>query len=117
MSKILALFESKAFDTGLLTTIAAAGVIFGFSVPVGTILAVLTPLMIGIGAQGWSDVAKMKTRMQHEHEMKMLLLTNPDAATRAEALFPKAVARIKSSQGGFVRTWVLCALAAVGAVL
>lgn len=110
MSKIVALFENKAFDTGLLTTLAAAGAVFGFNVPVGLILGILTPIMVGIGAQGWSEAVKMKAKMALEHEVKMHALTNGHASY-AEVLSGKTPeVRAKNAQAGFAKLGVMIAI-------
>lgn len=60
MSKVLSLFESKTFDLALLTAVAAAAAVLGYNVPVATIIAILTPIMVGLGASGWSEVTAAK---------------------------------------------------------
>ncbi len=112
MSKILSLFESKAFDTGLLTTLAAAGAVFGFNVPVALILGILTPVMIGIGAQGWSDVVQVKAKTALQHEVKMHAL-NQGLITHQELLDGKPVPapRVGTAQAGFVKLGLLIVIA------
>ena len=70
------ILESKAFIMGLLSTAAAVGAVAGFNIPVTTIIALLTPIMVGIGAQGWSDAVKMKAKMALEHDVKMHALVH-----------------------------------------
>jgi len=114
MSKVISLFESKTFIMGLLTTAAAAGAVLGFKVPVGTILAVLTPLMIAIGAQGWSDVVQMKAKMQLEHAVKMhaLMYGNSTAGRDGDGKYqPRTV------QAGFATLGILIRITAFGAAL
>lgn len=53
-----ATLESKKFVAAYLSTLAAAVAHLGFSVPIATILVILSPIMIAIGAQGWADSGK-----------------------------------------------------------
>lgn len=55
---IKGIIESKKFVAGVLGTIAAGAGHFGFGVDVSTMLEILSPLMIAIGAQGWADSGK-----------------------------------------------------------
>lgn len=62
----VSLFESKPFVVALLTAAAAAGAVLGFNVPVAAIVAFMTPLMIYVGAAGWTEVVAMKAKIETE---------------------------------------------------
>jgi len=117
MSKFITLFESKAFITGLLATAAAAGAVFGFNVPVALILGVLTPIMITIGAQGWSDAVQMKAKMALEHAVKMHALMHgntpiegrPSMTRYSDGTCPPVPQT--TSQAGFAKLGVLIVIA------
>lgn len=109
---MIKIVESKAFVLALLTLVAAVAGYEGLNLPVATIMALLTPLMIAIGAAGWSDAVKMKAKMKLEHEVKMHALmhgnTTLNGVTRdAEGRAPRA------AQAGFVRVGVLATIASV----
>jgi hypothetical protein len=120
MSKALTLVESKAFIFGLLSTVAAGAAVFGYSIPVATIILLMTPIMIGIGAQGWSDVSQVKARMALRHELTMHAL-NAGRLSYAEALagklpLPTPTLAPKVGQAGYINLLVLIVLAAFAAL-
>lgn len=53
-----AFLESKKFVAALLSVVAVCLGHFGFNVDTSTMLLVLTPVMVAIGAQGWADSGK-----------------------------------------------------------
>ncbi len=118
MSKIVSLFESKAFDTALLGALAAAGAVFGFNVPVGTIMLILTPVMVAIGAQGWSDAVKVKANMALQHAVKMHALEH-GMVTHQELLEGKTISPVRPStaQAGFTKMGLMMAVATIGSML
>lgn len=103
------LFESKAFILAILSAAAAAGAIFGFNVPVASILAVIAPIMIAIGAVGWNDTAIAKLKLQHAHELTMFKAANDNATAHAVDAAP-----VKTAQAGFAKLGVLFLIAALG---
>lgn len=110
MTKIKTILESKAFWLGLLSTIAAAAAVFGYNVPVTTILAVMTPIMIAIGGAGWSDAVVAKAKAEQETQLKMHLLLNekvePQHLNAAYAQMASSKAplppRVVPAQAGFI---------------
>lgn len=119
MSTTLKVIESKAFVAGVLGSIAAIGAVIGFNVPVSTILALMTPYMIGLGGLGWNDVTKIKAKLALDHEMKMHALihgnttegTDPSSCVTRDA-DGKCVPRVK--QAGIFRLGTAMLIAALG---
>lgn len=58
------LLLSKKFVVALLTAIVAGAAHFGFNVDLTSILTVATPFMVYIGAQGWADSGKEKSKVE-----------------------------------------------------
>lgn len=54
---ILATFEDKAFVVAFLTVLAAAGAHFGLHLDPMVIVALISPMMVAIGAHGWGAAA------------------------------------------------------------
>lgn len=107
---MIKVFESKAFVLALLTLVAGVAGYEGFNIPITTIMGLLTPLMIAIGAAGWSDAVNLKARMALEHEVKMKALSEGHA-TYAEVLSGKVpVARTGNAQAGFAKTGLMIAI-------
>lgn len=104
MSKLIAMIENKAFVLSLLSTIAAATAVFGYNLPVTSILSVYGPLMAMLGVQGWTASAQTKMAMQHAHEVRMAALTNPTAAIRVK-------------EGGFSRLSLMIGIVFMGLAL
>lgn len=117
MSKLKQLFTTKAFILALLGTAAAVGGVYGFNVPVAQIMAILTPIMIAIGAAGWSDAVQMKAKMALEHEVKMHAL-NAGLITHAELLAGKSPTPrpVAVAQAGFINIGMLFLLSVIAAV-
>jgi hypothetical protein len=84
MTKLKELLESKAFITAVLAAIAAAGGIYGFNVPVATVMVILTPIMVAIGAQGWTDAIVVKAKLEHAHDLKMQEVYDAQEARRVQ---------------------------------
>jgi hypothetical protein len=117
MSNFLKVIESKAFAAGILGTVAAFGAVYGFNVPVATIMALMTPFMIGIGGLGWSDAVKMKAKMQLEHEMKMHALIHGNTVEGGVARDADGKCVARPAQAGFAKIGVMMGIAAlVGAL-
>lgn len=113
MKKLLELFESKAFDAGLLGTIAAAGAVFGFNVPVATIMLVLTPFMIAIGAHGWNDAIKLKAKLHLEHEQAMQKVYDASEAAKLRHDIELMKRGAPPPQSGFAKLGLLWAVVGV----
>lgn len=111
MSKLKELFETKAFILALLGTAAAIGGVYGFNVPVAQIMAILTPIMIAIGAAGWSDAVKMKAKMALEHDVRMQALANGHMTYAEVANGNLPSERMK--QAGFINATLMLALTAL----
>ncbi len=117
MSKLKQLLETKAFILALLGTAAAVGGVYGFNVPVAQIMAILTPIMIAIGAAGWSDAVQMKGKMALEHEVKMHAL-NAGLITHAELLAGKSPTTRPApvAQAGFINTGMLVVMGVIAVI-
>lgn len=115
MTALKNLFESKAFVQAILAAAAAAGAVYGFNVPVATIMMILTPIMVAIGAQGWSDAVKMKAKMALEHEVRMQALANGHM-TYADAANGNLPAE-RMKQAGFARLSMLAGIATLAGAL
>lgn len=112
MTALKNLFESKAFIQAVLSAVAAAAAVYGLNVPVATIMLILTPIMVAIGAQGWSDAVKMKAKMALEHEVRMQALANGHMtyADAANGNLPTE----KMKQAGFARIHAMLIVSALG---
>lgn len=106
---MIKIVESKAFVLSLLTLVAAVAGYEGLNLPVATIMGLLTPLMIAIGAAGWSDAVRMKAKMALEHDVKMHALMHGNSNENGVAR--DAEGRIK--QAGFARVGVMALIASV----
>lgn len=111
---MIKIVETKSFVLALLTLVAAVAGYEGLNIPIATIMGLLTPLMIAIGAAGWSDVAQMKAKLALEHEVKMHALEK-GAVTHAELLAGKSVPapRVGDAQAGFAKVGVMALIAVV----
>jgi hypothetical protein len=123
MQKLKALFENQPFDLALLTAIAAAGAVYGFNVPVASIMAFLTPLMIAIGATGWTQ----GKQTEQDTAIKLHLLAHGTAPEHLNSTFAKLkaskaipLAAAPKADAGFVKRpllmpiMFLCAAILVG---
>lgn len=57
------LFLSKKFLVALITAVGTVTAYFGWNVDPTALLAVATPFLIYIGAQGWADSGKEKAKI------------------------------------------------------
>jgi hypothetical protein len=71
MSKFITLIENKAFIIALLTAAASTAAVFGYNIPVQTIVGLITPIMVILGVQGWQTAQQTKLKMAHAHEVEM----------------------------------------------
>jgi hypothetical protein len=60
------LFLSKKFLVALFTAAGAVTAHFGLNLDPMTILTVMTPFLVYLGAQGWADVGKEKAKVEGE---------------------------------------------------
>lgn len=116
MQALKNLFENKSFDTALLTAIAAGAAVFGFNVPVLTILALISPVMIAIGAAGWQEVTIAQAKVAQETAIKLHLLTT---GLKAHEIHDAMLAMtkpspVKTAQAGFGKLSVMLLIAAIG---
>ncbi len=65
------LLLSKKFVVALLTGAGAVAAYFGFDVNPEAILAMMTPFLIYIGAQGWADGGKEKSKIEQDSAVKL----------------------------------------------
>lgn len=116
MQAIKNLFESKSFDTALLTAIAAGAAVFGINIPVLTIIALMSPIMVAIGVVGWQEMAVAKAKVEQETALKMHLLTTglkPHEVHEALLAMTKP-SPVKTAQAGFGKLSVMLLIAAIG---
>lgn len=109
---MIKIFESKAIVVALLTVIAGVAGYEGLNIPVTTILTLMTPLMIAIGAAGWSDVTQIKAKLALDHDMKMHALVHGNTV---EGLTTRdAEGRVvRTPQSGFVKLGTMVGAAAI----
>lgn len=126
------LFLSKKFIVALLTLVGSVTTYLGWNVDPTTLLAVVSPLLVYIGAQGWADSGKEKALVEQqtaiktqglamEHDVNMAVfrkstangvMTDPQAArTDLTAATRDSVTR---AQAGSIGMGVLAILAASG---
>jgi len=105
VSKFIAMIENKAFVMALLSSAAAAAAIFGYNLPVASILSVYAPLMAMLGVQGWTTAAQTRLATQHAHELRMETLAH--AGANAE----------RAKQAGFSRLGMMLGVAVIAAAL
>jgi hypothetical protein len=120
MQKLKALFESQPFDLALLTVLASIGAVYGFNVPVTTIMAFITPIMVAIGATGWTQ----GKQTEQDTAIKLHLLTHGVApehvnSTLAKLKASKAVplAAAPKAEAGFVRRALLAPIMFLSAAI
>lgn len=119
MSKLKALVESQPFVLALLTLAASVGAVYGFNVPVATIMAFITPIMVAIGATGWTQ----GKQIEQDTQVKLHLLANGTAPEHVNAVLkamkeskaaPLAVA--KPAAPGFIKLEGAIALSLAGMI-
>lgn len=112
MIKVL---ESKAIVVAVLTVVAGIAGYYGLNLPVTTIVGLMTPLMIAIGAAGWSDAVKMKAKMQLDHEVKMHALMHGNTIEVVNGVERDAEGRAMSrrAQAGFIRIGIIALIAGI----
>ena len=98
------LLLSKKFIVALLACAGSVAAHFGWSVNTETILTVIAPLLVYIGAQGWADNGKEKARIEQ---------------TTAMMVHAKMVARVapapeRNSESGFARVGAMATVAVIG---
>jgi hypothetical protein len=110
MQKLKALFESQPFDLALLTLLASIGAVYGFNVPVQTILTFITPIMIAIGATGWTQ----GKQLEQDTAIKLHLLAHGTAPEHLNSAFAKLkaskaipLAAAPKADAGFVKRALL----------
>lgn len=70
MPKVLKdLLLSKKFVVALLACVAAVAARYGWEVDTQTIIAVVSPFLVYIGAQGWADNGKERARIEQSTAM------------------------------------------------
>lgn len=95
------LFLSKKFVVALLTGGGAVAMYFGYNVDPTKILAILSPFLLYIGAQGWADSGKEQAlvnqatalqtqQMTQDHEVKLQQMVQ-DHEVKLESLRPPAL--------------------------
>lgn len=99
--------ESKAFVLALLTLVAAVAGYEGLDLPVTTVMGLLTPLMVAIGAAGWSDAVQMKSKMALEHDVKMHALQHGNVTINGVMRDAEGRMPARSVQTGSVRLGVM----------
>ncbi len=123
---MIKIVESKSFVLALLTLVAAIAGHEGLNIPVPTVIGLLTPLMIAIGAAGWSDVVQMKARMTLEHDMKMHALVHGNTIVEGVARNAAGACVANNAQptpsrdlqAGFAKLGVMIGIAAlIGSLL
>lgn len=113
---IKTLFESKPFVVGLLGAAAAGGAIFGLNLNVLAVLAVITPIEILVGAQGWgADAAKHAADAQVKCHMASLELARSQRP-QVELSKPSTDAA-KTPQAGFAALRVMLLVLAIGGAI
>lgn len=123
MSKFVTMIENKAFFIALLTAIAAAAAVFGYNVPVTTIVGLVTPIMAVLGVQSWQVAAQTKMKLQHAHEMTMHALDHGHTVEEAPAGMGVIVrdasgkALPRAAQGGFSRLGLMIYIAGIASAL
>jgi hypothetical protein len=108
MQTLKGLLESKPFVVGLITAIAAAVGMFGYHVDVTTMLIVITPIEVAIGATGWGENA-----MKHQVEGQMKMHAMTLNASLQRPTFSDSGAPAKTPQAGFARLHTMIIIAAI----
>jgi hypothetical protein len=123
VKKVLSLFESQPFDLALLTVAASIASIYGLNIPVQTILIVISPIMVAIGATGWTQ----GKQTEQDTAIKLHLLAHGTAPEHLNSTFAKLkaskaipLAAAPKADAGFVKRpllmpiMFLCAAILVG---
>lgn len=133
MSILKNLLLSKKFVVSLLTLAGSVATYLGWHVDPTTILAVITPVLVYVGAQGWADSGKEKALVEQqtalktqglamEHEVNLTALRSslksdgaPVSDKERDAAHTVALSRtrvaIANSQSGFAHPAVMIAVA------
>jgi hypothetical protein len=110
VKKVLSLFESQPFDLALLTVAASIASIYGLNIPVQTILIVISPIMVAIGATGWTQ----GKQTEQDTAIKLHLLAHGTAPEHLNSTFAKLkaskaipLAAAPKADAGFVKRSLL----------
>lgn len=109
MPKVLKdLLLSKKFVVALLACFAAVAARYGWEVDTQTIIAVVSPFLVYIGAQGWADSGKEKAKVDQTTALMIRdRITMPPPPPPVQ----------KNSETSFIKTAVVLAVLFLGATV